>query len=212
MTDDLRRALDAAYDVFARYPLPDIWDLSGNFQARDLSLERWFKLNEERDMGVLMYSDGGEVLRYFLPRWLDWLSDETVEFPGLDWELWSLSYRLVGANWRDWPTDEVAALRGVLLTWTREEIAGGGEPDLHFLNEAGEDLTPHLDLWLRSNLLSVARWLWTINWLSQQNERSWAVSSPLERRLETAFFANPDGQNAELFSRSIELVRSLRAL
>ncbi len=213
MTEELRHALDKAYDVFARYPVPKDCGLSGQFQLRELSLKRWHQLDDEHDMGLLMYSEDSATLRWFLPRWLDWLSDETAEFPSLDWESWYLSYRLAHAKWREWPADEVAAVRAVFLIWTREAIAQPGkEPDLYSLSQAKVDVAPHLDLWLRSNLLAVAEWLWTVSWMSQPNERRWATSSQLENRLETAFFANPNGENADLFSRSIELIRSLRAL
>ena len=99
------------------------------------------------------------------------------------------------------------------MAWTREAIAvPGEEPDLKFLRDAKADVAPHLDLWLRSNLLAVTEWLWTVSWMSQLNERAWATSSQLENRLEAAFFADADGPNADLFSRSVELVRALRAL
>ena len=209
MTLELRHALDNAYDVFARYNAPDYLEL-GNFQLRDLSIERWHELDDKHDVEISMYSDDGIMLRWFLPRWLEWLIDEE---DSLTWESWSLGFKLARAKWRDWPDDEVAALRAVFLSWTREAIARPGvEPDLHFLSEAKADIAPHLDLWLRSNPLAVAEWLWTVSWMSQPNERLWATSSQLENWLETAFFNNPDGEHAQLFSRSIELIRSLRAL
>ena len=210
ITPELRHALDNAYDVFARYQAPDYLGLGAQFQLRDLSFARWRQLDEKHDMDLLMYSSDCVTLRWFLPRWLDWLSNEEVP---LTWESWGLGYRLASAKWRDWPATEVAALDAVFMAWTRQAIARpGDEPDLHFLSEAKADVAPHLDLWLRSNLLAVTEWLWTVSWMSQPNERRWAVSSQLENRLETAFFNNPDGENADLFSRSIELVRALRAL
>lgn len=69
----------------------------------------------------------------------------------------------------------------------------------------------YLEIWLDSNLPQLARWLWTENWHQYKLERDWIVSSRLENELEAAFFADADGPNAELFSRSVEQVRSLRA-
>ena len=241
MTDDLRRVVDNAYEVFARYPVPDGLGLSGNFQLRDLSLERWLRLNEERDMGVLMYSDSGEMLRYFLPRWLDWLSEDfdTFDYHEWQWNLEGLSYRLNSARWHDWPADQVAALRAVFEVWAREEIAeNNGAPPTSWLPEcvhkgeseamglagfsvysevldflAGIGEAPlYLELWLDTNLSQLARWLWIEDFHRYKTERQWVASSRLKTSLETAFFANPDGPNAELFSRSVELIRSLRAL
>ena len=103
-------------------------------------------------------------------------------------------------------------MREVFLGWTREDVAKyGGEPSLQFLIEVGEDLAPHLEVWLDADLPRFARWLWTVNWTEMPSAQDWAVSSRLEISLEAAFFSDADGPNAELFSRSIELVRALRA-
>ena len=239
MTLELRSALDNAYVVFARYPMPNYLGLRGNLQLRDLGIGVWHQLNEEHDMGVLMYSDDGSMLRYFLPRWLDWLSDDIFYIASSDWGIWWLGYRLAHARWRDWPADEVAALRAVFEAWTREEIfdndgapAASWKPErieeedgesmglvgfsvdselLRFLAEVG-DVAAYLELWLDTNLPQLARWLWMADLSSYHGAREWIVSSRLESELEAAFFADSDGENAELFSRSIELVRSLRAL
>ena len=237
MTPEMRQALDVVYDVFARYPTPNYLGLSGNFQLRDLTLENWLQLDKDYNIGVHLFSDA--VLRYFLPRWLEWHSDEAVEFPSYEWELWHLACRLDHAKWRDWPADEVAALRAVFEIWARQEIGEyQGMPPAFWprekgnLGEEGERLgladfsadsellrflagigaaEPYLELWLNTNLPQLARWLWTENLQEHKAERHWLTTSRLESELEAAFFADAAGPNAELFSRSIELVRSLRA-
>ena len=237
MTDELRRALDEAYEVFARYAATDYL----NFSPRGLTMQRWEQLNERHDVGVLMYSDGGEMLRLFLPRWLDWLSDDSVGFRSWEWELGSLGYRLSQARWREWPADEAAALWRVFEAWTREEIArhngapadASRERQLNVLGEEGKKLgligfavhsdllwflaeigeaSFYLELWLDCNLPQLARWLWVEDLRERKVERGWITSSRLEASLEAAFFAAPDGKDAELFSRSVELIRSLRSM
>ena len=54
ISPELRATLDNAYAVFARYPMPDYLGLSGAFQLRDLSLERWKELDEKYDIDLLM--------------------------------------------------------------------------------------------------------------------------------------------------------------
>ena len=183
MTEELHRALNEAHKVFACYGVPDYLGLGGSFQLRDLTMENWEQLNEQHDMGVLMFSDGGEMLRYFLPRWLEWLADDTVWFRTSRWELGDLSFRLSRANWRAWPKEEVAALQAVFAAWTRQEIAkNNGAPSsswqhqiaqgegetmglagfsaysdlLRFLAELGE-APLYLELWLDTNLPQLAR-------------------------------------------------------
>ncbi len=241
MTPDLRQALDDAYAAFAGYNAPDYLGLGGNFQLRDLSVESWQKFHAQHDMIVLMYSDDGSMFRYFLPRWLEWLSEGTLDFGSSEWEFWGLGHRLVMLGWQNWPESEIAALRQIFVIWAHEELAeyGGmpewkhGPPTLALPNNSGEDMglegfrvyssvleflfdaeepAIYLELWLDVNLPQLARWLWTENWHEYKIERRWIVSSHLENELEAAFFADADGPNAELFSRSIELVRSLRAM
>ena len=223
MTDELRLALDNAYHAFRGYKLPKHYAWRDAVAARQLTAEQWRALDAEYDMIVCFYSEGAQELRYFLPRWLEWLSDDQ-DLPNAPsvWEMWEwqqLAGTLKRARWQDWPAPEVAALRAVLLAWTRQNVAGHGskpphynrESALEFLTEIGEDLAPHLEAWLDANAPALARWLWTVHWDANSSVREWAVSSRLESALEAAFFADPDGANAALFSRSIELVRSLKA-
>lgn len=241
MAPELRHALDHAYAVFARYDAPDTLGLGGNFQLRDLTVAQWHALDEHHDLGVLMFSDDGELFRYLLPRWLEWLiQDAAIRDDLRYWELDNVGYRLVWAKWRYWPADEVTALRELFDVWMREELAkyGGAPPDswresknnlgtegermglnnfavssdlLHFLAEVG-DVATYLELWLDTNLPQLARWLWTEDLSYHKGAREWVTSSRLESELEAAFFADADGPNAELFSRSIELVRSLHKI
>lgn len=238
MIPELHRALDNAYDVFARYDAPDYLGLGNHFQLRDLTVAQWQQLDEKHNMGVQMY---GSTFRYFLPRWLEWLSGEEAASNDLrDWELCWLGYRLPSAQWHSWPAEEVAALREFFGVWTREEPAeyGGAPPHswshheenlgvegeklglrgasaysdlLHFLGEVGEVAT-YMERWLDANLLQLARWLWTEDLSYYKGARVWITSSRLESELEAAFFADADGPDAELLSRSIELLRSLRAM
>lgn len=216
MTDELRRALGEAYDAFAGYEYTHdlILPPGKSYYLRGLSVADWYRLDADNDMAVRLHEK--EVLLHFLPRWLEWLSEEETRIERNYWDAWNLSdleRRLNGAQWQAWPTLEVAALREIFLAWTREDVAKyGGEPCFQFLVEIGEDLAPHLDLWLDANLLALTIWLWKIDWHNHQSGLRWAVSSRLKDALEAAFFADPDGPDTELFSRSVELVRSLRAL
>ncbi len=241
MTPELRRALDDAYAVFAEYEAPAYLGLGNNFQLRDLKVESWQKFHAQQDMIVLMYSDDGSMFRYFLPRWLEWLSKGTVDFDASEWEFWGLGQRLVTLGWQNWPEPEIAALRQIFTVWAQEELAEhGGMAEwehgpltlavpinsgenmglegfrvysslLEFLSGA-EEPAIYLELWLDVNLPQLARWLWTENWHQYKIERQWITASRLESELEAAFFADANGPNAELFSRSIELVRSLRQI
>lgn len=239
ITPQLRLALDNLYEVFARYDAPDYLGLDGNFQLRDLTVKQWHALGENHDMMVQMHNE--TTFRYFLPRWLEWLSEEEDARDDLrDWELWWLGYRLPAAHWQSWPADEVAALRALFAIWTREELAEyGGAPShswshheenlgdegeqlglsgasayselLHFLADIG-DVAAYLERWLDTNLPQLARWLWIEDLSHHKGARDWITSSRLESELEAAFFADADGPDAPLFSRSIELVRSLKAM
>lgn len=241
MTPEIRRALDAVYAVFARYDAPDTLGIGGNFQLHDLTVARWHALDKQFDLGVLMFSDDGELFRYLLPRWLEWLIQDPATRDDLGrWELDNVGTRLAQAQWQNWPADEVAALRELFAVWTRAEIAqhGGAPPHswahheenlgaegermgldnfavwselLHFLADVG-DVAAYLELWIEANLPQLARWLWIEDLPHHKGAREWIVSSRLENELENAFFADADGPNAELFSRSIELVRALRQM
>ena len=217
MTDELRRALNAAYQVFARYTVPGYLGLSGNVQLRDLTIENWHQLNAAHDMGALMYSDDGSMLRYFLPRWLDWLGQDPARRDDLGyWEFLDLGYRLAQAKWREWPADEV---RGVA-----RHFGGVGARR----NQREQRARPLL----RGNgsvSKRASRWDWrtfpcpancssfypkSVRWRFIWNcgstpicpklrvgcgqkigknakvERAWVITSRLESELETAFFAD----------------------
>ena len=217
MTPELRSALDNAYDVFARYKYTHDLILSPgkSYHLRSLTFDDWLQMDADNDMGVQLYPyKGHDLFRHFLPRWLEWLSEDSSERNYLsNWGFFDLAIRLGRAKWQTWPAPESAALREVFLSWTRELLAQhSSEIPIDFLSEIGEDLAPYLELWLDKNLLGVSRWLWRINWADAKGAREWLTTSRLESELEAAFFADAEGPNAELFSRSIELIRSLRAL
>ena len=218
MTSELENAINQAYEVFARYNLPrDLVLTPGKaYHLRSLTREDWDELGRENDLTVRMWERDSPLLRHFLPRWLEWLSADNArrraDYWSI-WELWRLEGYLNAFEWHSWPVAEMTALRAVFLAWTREDVAKyGGEPSFQFLIDIGEDLAPHLEAWLAADLLVFARWLWSANWPAMPGAQHWVASSRLESELEAAFFADADGPNAELFSRSIELVRSLRAL
>ncbi len=216
MTPELRAALDGAYQVFARYK--DSYDYtrrSGVSHAlRNLTRDDWRAMNQEFDMVVLIYDEN--LLRHFLPRFLEWIEennddqDPTIIF---DWLLWDVSAHLQRMGWRNWSSEEVEALRAVFEVWTREELAKhDGQIPLEFLLEVEDDLGLYLNLWVEERPLEVAQWLWIVDWNANENARHWAVEPNVEERLEAAFFAHPEGTGAALLSRTVELVRSLRAL
>ena len=214
ISPELRAALDNAYQVFARYHAPRdlIYARGVAHRPRDLSVANWNQLNFDNDLQVLLLD--ADVLRHFLPRWLELMRDDATDADfKFWWADWQLEHRLNYTKWLTWPAPEIAGLREVFRAWTREDVAKySGEPSLDFFIKIGEDVVPHLELWRAASLSALARWLWTANWAALPSARNWAVSSHLESELETAFFNNPDGENADLFSRSIELVRALRAL
>ncbi len=214
MTPELRHALDNAYDVFACYNAPRdfIYAHGVPHWPRNLSVNDWCQLSYDNDLEVRLLE--ADVLRHFLPRWLELMRDDATDTNfKFWWDEWRLEGTLEYTKWLTWPAPEIVALRAVFLAWTREALAKyGGEPPLDFLIKVGEDLAPHLELWLDADLPALARWLWMVNWPDTPTAQHWATSSRLENELEAAFFADSDGPNAELYSRSIELVRSLRAL
>ena len=215
MTPQVRAALDGAYQVFERYK--DSYGFarrSGISHAlRQLTRDDWARMDAGFDMGVQLYSDNkNELFRHFLPRWLEWLSEESEPFPPF-WLLWDLGSHLKYAQWLQWPTEEVQALRAVFEAWTRELLSQrDGKIPLHFLIDVEDDLSRYFDVWLDARPYEVARWLWTVDWAKNENVRVWASAPQVEAKLENAFFAHPDGADAALLSRSIEFVRSLRAL
>ena len=210
MNDETQRALNAAYAAFARYEAPSYLKRAPGVphDVRALSRADWRQLEIDKDLSVLFYNDDDNVFRHFLPRWLEFISAEDAE----TWDMWDVAHHLQRENWQQWPAPEVAALRDLFLAWTKEETQKyGGQPPLGFLKTIEENIAPHLELWLEVDLRGLAETLWTVDWSDEPNLLLWVVSSRLERELEAAFFVAPDGPNAELFSRSVELVRSLRA-
>lgn len=216
MTPELRAALDGAYQVFARYK--DSYDYtrrSGVSHAlRNLTRDDWRAMNREFDMVVLIYDEN--LLRHFLPRFLEWIEennddqDPTIIF---DWLLWDVGAHLQRMGWRNWSSEEVEALRAVFEAWTRQSLAEHrGEMPLEFLLKVEDDLSRYLDMWVEARPLEVAQWLGMVDWRKHEQARLWAAQPRVEERLESAFFANPEGLDAGLLSRTVELVRSLRAL
>ncbi len=118
MTPELRSALDNAYDVFARYEAPrDLICARGVPRVpRDLSVENWNQLNFDNDLEVRLLD--ADVLRYFLPRWLELMRDETTDADfKFWWDDWQLERRLNYTKWHDWPAPEIAALRAIFLAY-----------------------------------------------------------------------------------------------
>lgn len=216
MTPELKAALGEAYTAFMSYK--DSYGFAGRsgvrHSLRQLTREDWAQMDAEFDMGVQLYSDNkNELFRHFLPRWLEWLSDDFYSHYLDDWAFWDLGYRLNQARWLQWPPEEVEALRGVFKAWAHQELAKhDGEIPLRFLLDIKDDLSPYLDVWLQARPVEVAQWLWTIDWNEHADAQKWATKPRVEERLEAAFFAHPDSAQAALLSRSIELMRSLRGL
>ena len=92
MTDDLRDALDAAYQVFARYDLPrDLVLVPGKaHHLRSLTRESWGELDGENDLVVRMWERDSPLFRHFLPRWLEWLSAADARSKAGYWDVWEL--------------------------------------------------------------------------------------------------------------------------
>ena len=213
MTPELREALNNVYSVFARYK--DDYGFarrSGVSHAlNNLTHDDWGRMNREFDMEVLLYE--GDLFRHFLPRFLEWMREDEKEMViSFNWLWWDVSAHLQLKGWRNWPSEEVEALRAVFEAWTRQSLAEHrGQMPLEFLLRIEDDLSRYLDVWLQARPLEVTSWLWTVNWNHNENARRWATQLHVEEQLEAAFFAHPEGEHAALLSRSIQLLCSLRA-
>lgn len=212
MTPEVRQALNNVYTVFARYQ--DDYGFARRSGVRrslqNMTWDDWKRMDDEFDMMLQIYSDLENVFRHYLPLMLEWECEQ--EGGGFNWDLYS---PLVSSGWLHWPSEEVEALRRVFEAWTGAELAKrDGQIPLFFLLEVEDDLGRYLNHWVRARPLEVAQWLWTINLSEKTNKvkRHWATQQLVEERLEAAFFAHPEGEHAALFSRSIQLLRSLRAL
>ncbi len=210
MDAKLKSALDGCYVVFA--PYEDFYGFAKHSgvsrSLRELTREDWAAMDAEFDMGVQIYSDQTpNLLRHFLPRFLEWLAEDN----GAILESWDLAYRLNHFRWLSWPTEEAEALRAVFMAWTRELLTDAeAYLPIEFLTEIKEDLTPHLNIWLQARPYELAQWLWTLDWKQHQDSWNWATKPHVEAALEAEFFRHPDGERAQVLSRSIELIRSLR--
>ncbi len=157
-------ALNRAYEVFARYE--DSFGFarrSGVSRSlRELTSEDWEKMDAEFDMGVQLYSDDSTLLRHFLPRFLERLSEGPPSHP---FELWDLGYRLNQFGWLEWPREEVEALRAVFEAWTREiSTDNQDQVPIDFLLEVEDDVDRYLNIWLEKRPHELAKWLWSIDW------------------------------------------------
>ncbi len=150
-------------------------------------------------------------LKHFLPRILE------LTLAG-DFDLWLLSLRLDALQWRDWPLEEVLAVRDFLhFAWR------------HFVQKEDSDLMGDwLELFstLREPIIELL-WMWAdspsarmrcrfAEWIARgqwQNEKIPDISEmftpELTGKLETYFFENPNGPDAETFAQAVDLVRSL---
>ncbi len=216
MTPQLRAALNNVYSLFARYK--DDYGYARrcgvSHALRNLTRDDWHAMNREFDMVVLIHDV--DLFCHFLPRFLEWIEENNEDqSPEIIFDslLWDVGAHLQHMGWRNWSSEEVEALRAVFEAWTRQAMAEHqGRIPLEFLLKVEDDLSRYLNIWLDARPLEVVRWLLTLDWSTAENVQKWATQQLVEERLELAFFANPEGEHAALFSRSIQLLRSLRAL
>lgn len=196
--------LQRVYEVFAPYrDSLRLVQSSGIWRQMDqLSKEDFETISRHYDFEVLLHEK--DVLGHFLPRLLElygWKDD----FKGHGW---FLEFKLARREWLQWPAEEVEAMRGVLEMWTESALRDGEmEMFLDFLIGAEPDVSRYCDAWLRSNPLAVARYCWTISWINPNGFHEWAKRPHVRAKFEEMFFRNPDGEHAELFSRTVDLLR-----
>ncbi len=208
MTRELRAALDRVYVVFAHYKDPQniVTRCHISRTVRQLTRADWEHMDSEFDMMVYIYSDKEQMFRHYLPLLLEWecggqgVTD--LDFP-LNW-----------AHWRQWPVEEVEALREVFEEWIRDALSQQDRQiPLYFLLEVEDDLARYLNHWVKARPLDATQWLWTHDWRHvQEMVFKWAVQPLVAEEIESAFWANPDGKHAALFSRTLELLGSIRSL
>lgn len=211
MTLELRAELYAAfasdYDELDREGMTRM--LAGLDVCSALEEMGWADLGKLEDKGSL-YSL--TVFKYVLPRWLELLDEEEVPNWWIDDESFKNKLRI--AQWREWPLVQVESVRAVFRSWgTARMRTGRMDAFVDFLGQLEDDFAPYLTPWLRTRPLEVAQWVEAQNWRRVDPAIVlWAVEPRVEERLEAAFWANPDGEYAEVFSHAAQLLRSVRAL
>ena len=138
-----RPVVERVYAVFRRYPLGKVDGCPCCVDPEEVAALRARGLgdHDERTLGRYyrksMSTWGTEEdFKHFLPRILELLVTKAPDFAieiGLD----SLPHKLVQAGWRQWPEEERAAVREVLLGAWRELVAAPeGTGDLVAMIEA----------------------------------------------------------------------------
>lgn len=154
------------------------------------------------------------VMKYVLPRWLQLLDEDGGGCP--DWILdeEGLKWSLQRKQWTQWPPAQAEGVRAVFREWGQVRMRAGHMGGfVDFLSQLEEEVAPYLDPWLRARPLEVAQWVGAQNWMRVDLAITrWAIEPRVEERLEAAFWANPGGENSEVFSGATQLLRSVRAL
>ena len=213
MNSEIRAALYAAfgsdYDESDRERITLMYSAFGIHSP--LEEMSWDDLGKLQDKGSI-YS--ATVLKYVLPRWLELLDEEGRGCPDFMLDEDNFKWRLQGEHWLQWPSYQVESVRMVFREWGQARMREGHmEGFVDFLSQLEEEVAPYLDPWLRARPLEVAQWVGAQNWMRVGAALVRWVSLPrVEERLEAAFWANPDGDHAEVFSGVTLLLRSVRAL
>ncbi|KSB90242.1 hypothetical protein AS593_20315 [Caulobacter vibrioides] len=164
---ELQAALDAAYDVFARYPRPGALEASPHRDpARilaDLSSAPLRDLPGEkiRYYAAVAISTVGDdrAYRHFLPRILDIAVDGGCEGAGVEPE--SLAGKIAHAGFEGWPKRERMAVLELFDAASRQAIEepldqATPEPWLIGLAELGGSASPLLGAWLTAGSINAA--------------------------------------------------------
>lgn len=218
MTPELRKALNNAYRVFEPYndefQMARACGISRPLHA--LTFEDWRAMCARFDIGVLLWSDVS--YRHFLPMLMEWESRN--QWNRNSPAFWTADFlsRLKNFRWLQWPVEEVEAIRRILRVWvwTQEMLA---DPQkrmfpvlLAEILDIEDDLNPYFNLWLEKRPLEVAQWLVGQNWIQPQAVLvRWATQPLVAEKFEEGFWNNPEGTQAALFSRVLQLLDSLRA-
>lgn len=205
MSPEVRGAL---YAAFASERQDIGWRTGVDVPLEDIE---WNDLETMADTTALY---DRSVFKCVLPRWLELLDEDGESCPNWIVDEDMFKWRLQDEQWTQWPPAQVESVRAVFRDWGQARMrAGHMEGFIDFLGQLEEEVAPYLDPWLRTRPLEVAKWVGKQNWMRVETPIvRWATSARVEERMEAAFWANPDGENAEVFSGATQLLRSVRAL
>lgn len=235
-----REIIEQLYRTFKIYS-SDTLDMYSP-KNNQLTMEDWIKIMRSKPLRELQAEDlryyafkamttwgRVELFKHYLPRIFELIS--RLEWTGMSVEI--VFGKLAYGHWKTWPQKEQEVVNTFCTSFWQSLVeakypSSDSQISTHFRGflEAGVDLSPLLDIWLRadsetavcrlchfieqeeSNILQKGRFGWSQEHKQENGAalRQWLRSDTMKKHLSDNFFKYADTTSAEIISRALQIV------